>query len=447
MKKKQFLAALLAATCAVSMAVPVFADDEPTLGVAENDEDQDADALKEWNLEVGTTVQKPTLKVTLPKSTAVLVNPYRIEIDTDGGDGTETSFDTVLSPEMDIVNNSGCAIKVGVKGMLQTYTTVSGTASNLPANINASDDSSTPKKLYTITNKDNWDLSTLKVVTVTSGSTTTKVLVKEDTNSAGDTELRQVGTFKEAVMADNGTTLKTAGAITVSGYVASKNIKVATAPMKDVDAEKTNTLFIYVEGKAADGNWATTFDAKAIAGVVDTKTKVMSTTGMMALTAKENTQNILYLGSGETGNVRVTGQAATAPTVSWMSLTDTFETPFTFVIDAVANQAPAAPVLQKVKFTGIAPNGGAAADEITVTAAATTGLTWDAGSEGTNSTITATTDVAGATPNITSSDTSVININAGKLKALDNGTATITLSFTNKGVTSEYTFAITVSGL
>lgn len=431
MKKRQILAALLAVSCAVSMAVPAFAADEnPELGTVETEADKGIDDLKDWDLEVSATVQNPTLKVTLPKSTSVLVNPYRIEIKT-GSDADDTSFDTILSPVMDITNNSGCAIKVNVKGMLQTYTVVDGTPASPAETL---DDTH-----YTITNKNNVDLTGLQVVGTN--------IVEIDAEKGN----LVVGTYKAPVMdPDDASKVKSKGTFNVSGYVASKTIKVATAAMKDVDAEKTNTLFIYVEGKQADGKWAPAFDAKKIAGVKDTKTGIMSTTGMMALSAKETTQSILYLESNTTGNVRVTGQAATAPTTAWMSLTDTFDTPFTFVIDAVANPAPPAPVLSKIKLANITPNvAEASAGDAFDVKATNTGLTWDVGATNSTSTITYTTlDQADAEKAFTSSNAAVITCDEAnnKLVAKGNGKAVITFTFTSKkGSISTYTFEITVS--
>lgn len=429
MKKRQILAALLAVCCAASMAVPAFAADEnPELGTVETEADKGIDDLKNWDLTVDTTVQNPTLKVTLPKSTSVLVNPYRIEVKT-GSDADDTSFDTILSPVMDITNNSGCAIKVNVKGMLQTYTVVDGTPASPAETL---DDTH-----YTITNKNNIDLTALKVVGTN--------IIEVDADKGN----LVVGTYKAPVMNDD-STVKSKGTFNVSGYVASKNIKVATAAMKDVDAEKTNTLFIYVEGKQADGKWAPAFDAKQIAGVKDTKTGTLSTTGMMALSAKETSQSILYLESGKTGNVRVTGQAATAPTIAWMSLTDTFDTPFTFVIDAVANPAPPAPVLSKIKLANVTPNvAEASAGDAFDVKATNTGLTWDVGATNSTSTITYTTlDQTDAEKAFTSSNTAVITCDEAnnKLVAKGNGKAVITFTFTSKkGSISTYTFEITVS--
>lgn len=408
MKSRKILAAILATSCAMSMAVPAFAAaDEPAVPeTSAAIADMDIDALNAYELDVAASIQKPSLKVTLPASTAVLVNPYRIEVKLDD---TNTTFDTVISPEMDIINNSGCAIKVNVKGMLQTYQVVDKDA-----------DSATE-------------------VSGVSGSANGK------TFSDGDVKTTDKKVFFEAstgrVLTGKYTPAKdataTAAAVpeayVVSGYTASKDIKVATAAMKDVDADKSNTLFIYVEGKIDGGEYASAYDAKATAGVKDTKTGVMSVTGQMALAAKEATKSILYLNAGETGHARVTGQASTAPTKAWTSLTDEFETPFTFVIDAVANEAPKAPVATDIKIGGVSITGFDSAKlDYTATANSGDGLL-----------VVAVTAEAGATTDITVSG--VLSKTGSNIMMTGAGEGTVTIAVTKYGLTTTYTITVTVS--
>lgn len=344
MKKRQFLAALLALTCAASMAVPAFAaaDTQTLAETSAPVTDMDFDDYAGYELEVNTDIQKPNLKVTLPGSTAVLINPYRIAITTPDGE----TYDTVISPEMEIVNNSGCAIKVGVKGLLQTYTTVTAASADgtaAPAGTTALDLTD-----CTIDNKAGDAIDPTKLFSL---DTNTKTIV--------DINGKQVtATLTAPKYAADGTTVATQGKLVVTGYTASKDIKVATAAMKDPDLEKSNTLFVYVEGKEDGGEWAAAFDAKKVA------TGASAATGMMALSAKETTANILYLaGGGAKGYARVTGDAATAPTKAWMNITDTFDADFTFVIDAVANAAPKAPVIENITATA----GGSATATVTKT--------------------------------------------------------------------------------
>lgn len=409
MKSRKILAALLATSCAMSMAVPAFAagGDEQTMPeTSAAASDLDVDALQSYALEVDASIQKPSLKVTLPSSTAVLVNPYRIEVKLDA---TNTTFDTIISPEMDIVNNSGCAIKVNVKGMLQTYQVVDK------------------------------DADTAVAVSGVSGSANGKTFADGDVKTTDKKVFFEASTGR--VLTGKYTPAKdataTAAAVpeayVVSGYTASKDIKVATAPMKDVDADKSNTLFIYVEGKIDGNEYASAYDAKATAGVKDTKTGVMSVTGQMALAAKDATKAILYLNAGETGHARVTGQASTAPTKAWTSLTDEFETPFTFVIDAVANEAPKAPVATDIKIGGVSIAGF---DPATLAYTATA-------NSGDGLLVVAATAEAGATTDITVSG--VLTKTGTNIMMTGAGEGVVTITLSKYGLTTTYTITVTVS--
>lgn len=406
MKKRQFLAALLALACAASMAVPAFAaDTKPALGAVSTTADLDFDALTGYELDVETEIQKPVLKVTLPASTSVLVNPYRIEVDLPGGG---TSFDTVLSPDMEIVNNSGCAIKVGVKGILQTYTVNTNWA--------------TDKANYT-----DVAAKTTNISAVEGG----ELYASSDNKTFYDKDGRAV-TVKFTAGKPTATP-PTDDSYTITSYTASKSIKVATAAFKDVDAEKGNSLFMYVEGKQEDGEWATAFDAKKVAGVKDTKTGVMSTTGMMLLSAKETTSSVLYLGSGEKGYTRVTGQAATAPTVAWSAVTDKFDAKFTFVVDAVANAAPSAPLATDIKVGGTSIAGFEP-----------TKLSYDiTANSGDGLLVVAATTESGATTDITVSGN--LTKTGSNIMMTGAGTGTVTIAVTKYGLTTTYTLNVTIS--
>lgn len=411
MKRRKIIAALLALSCTMSMAVPAFAADTETMPATSAAlETQDADALATYALDVDTTLQKPTLKVTLPASTAVLVNPYRMEVDIGGG---ATSFDTILSPEMEVENLSACAIRVDVKGSLATKQKLASDAyatttalTNVSGMVDGTDFSLAANPIYLANDGKTYVDANGHVLTV-----------KATTDKAA-------GTTSYAV----------------SAYVASKDIKVATAPVKDIDADKSNTLFIYVEGKQDGGSWASTFDSKATAGVKDSKTGVMSTTGMMALAAKEASKSILYLNAGDKGQVRVSGQASTNPTKAWTAVTDEFATPFTFVIDAVANAAPAAPVLTAAVF-------GTGVDAVTLQDGKFEyNLNWT--NIGTNDQVTPTftADVAGTTTTVNVTGTAVTyNSTNGRITANNAGTAKVEVTLTSKGVSNTYTFNLTLT--
>lgn len=408
MKKRQFLAALLAVCCAASLAVPasaaVSAETMATTAAAETD--LDFNAVQSYELDVDTGIQKPSLKVTLPGSTAVLVNPYRIEIDVDGAGNT--SFDTVLSPEMEIINNSACAIKVSTKGLLQTYT--------VKKDFDKTDAAVTEFDMTApITNVD-----------VINPTDITKIYAADSTFKTFYTEDGKQVTATYTAPNTTVTPVKK-GSLKVTGYTVSKDIKVATAALKDVDAEKSNSLFLYVEGSKTSGTWASAFDAKKVA------TGASAPTGMMALSAKDTTASILYLGSGETGYARVTGQAATAPTKAWSTVTDTFDAKFTFVIDAVANAAPKAPLATDIKVGGVSLTGFAPEKlEYTANATATDGIL----------AVTVVAD-AGATQSITVDG--VLSKAGANITMTGAGTGTVTIALTQFGMTTTYTINVTVA--
>lgn len=442
MKKRQILAVLLATTCAASMAVSASAEaEEITLPAAETevvDGDDAAEKLGNWHMDVDTTVQPASLKVTLPTSTTVLVNPYRMEVKIDD---TNTSYDTVLSPEMEIINDSECAIKVGVKGMVVTYkkVDVSDTSvwKTLDTTVTAAADIDVTE--ITLADPDGAVEGGIKIdeaadvltdgkTYATSAGYVLTVKYTKPTYATKATETVSIGDCTKK------------GSLVVTGYTASSDIKIATAKMKDPDIEKTNSLYMYVEGSLTSNTYAA-FDKASNAGVKDTKTGVMSTVGQVVLSSKEASGTVLYLAGGETGYARVSGQAATAPTNPWSSLKDKFDTSLTFVIDAVANPEPAAPVVSAITLTGssVAYTFDATKTEATATA------TFSAGSPSinvaaTSGDLTPTISATGAIVNEAGSD-----LANGQVVITGVGEVVITVSFTDKGKTTTYKITVTVS--
>lgn len=404
MKKRQILSALLAVSCASSMAVPAFAADTVTMPAVVTAEVTGAGTSE---LQVSASVKTPDLKVTLPTQTSVLVNPYRVEVTLEGGG---TSFDTVLSPEMEVTNESACAVTVGVKGMLQTYTIVEPITAEWEdhENIIGTPEATIPENLLL-------------------GDTDGKVY-SSDLKNFYDSKGRQL-TVKYTPGKKNTSGEVTANAkLVVSAYTASKAIKVATSALKDEDAEKSNTLFMYVQGKQNGDSWAA-FDAKK-----NTATAA-APAGMMALTAKETAATILYLGGAASdgtatkGQLRVTGQAATNPTQKWSEVTDDFDTKITFVVDPVANAKPAAPKANDIKIGGTSiANFDSSKYEYSVSAAqGAINVTVD-------SDVTPTIEYGG-----------VISIVANTPMATANGTGTITITMEKYGMTTTYTITVEVA--
>lgn len=388
MKKQKILAALLALSCAASMAVPAFAADTITLDAAATSADMNADDIGTgYEIAVKSVVQKPALKVTLPTTATVAINPYRAAITVDGVE----KYDTVLSPKMDVVNNSPCAVKVNVKGSVVTYTVDGKDVSTLKEWTDAAN----------LTGKD--------ILTNKEGSTETLAVFGTSDNK---TFYDQDGRLLTAKYTDGRAATATAAAVpaklAVTGYTASKTIKVATAALKDEDAEKSNSIFLYAEGKLDTDDWAAAFDAKKVASAT-------SASGMVAISTKETSGSVLYLGNGQTGNIRITGNAATAPTTPWMSVADTFDTKIVFVVDPVANAKPVAPTA--TNFTIAATDGNSAK----VTVVATDGKTNEfdvtiAGATRNDQfSVTPVGTAAGTTTSLTDDGGSIV-ISSGELK-------------------------------
>lgn len=393
MKKRQVLAAFLAATCAVSMAVPTFAltdDQKDAVAGAAGDKATEIGGgvvsdSGDADVTVETEVQKPTLAVVLPTTVKVFVNPYRAEVATHYTDPTDSttadkwSIDTVVSPEMQVENFSDCAVKIGVKGSFLTYSYQSAQGDLQVIAPNAATDATG----LAITG---W---------TTLSGTVDQTQLYADTNSIATAK----NYYAKVTIGDKSefrlVTVKKTNAVTtagkeapakleITGYTASKTIKVGTAAIKDEDTEKTNTIFMYVEGSLESGVYPAY--AKSVAGVKDTKTGKMSTTGQFALSAKEASQAILYLEGGDvkadpptstTGYIRVSGNAATAPTVAWSQVetTEGFETPFVFTVDPVANPGEKAPELTSLSGINETLTAGKYAYTVDVTAGTTTAQT------------------------------------------------------------------------
>ena len=433
---KKLLAAVLASTCVVSMAVPAAAADAEVTGVGS------------YEVAVTAEVNKPTLNVTLPTATSVLVNPYRLPVDVSADqDKSEMSYDTVITVPMKVSNLSSCAITVGVKGSFTTKTVVAG--------FDASDSDTYSVKITV----DSDGVVTSSVTTneadtvVTNSTSADEFYVLKDGKTIVDKDGYQLtGSYAAEKIANPDDPAKkkvTAATLKVTAYTASKNIKVATADLKDPDTEKTNSIFMFVEG-SSDGTWAEKYDAT----VAKNAASATNPTSMMVLGAKETSQKVLYVGgsadgtTAEEGYVRITGSAATAPTTPWADIADVLETPFAFVIDAVANKAPKTPTVSNVSAT----TDGAG----TATIAATTGKTneWDVAFTGTakNDNFTfglVDLDPADAVLSFTGTgDFTAVNASTGELAQTSNlGTGLsgdIVITATSMGKTATFTLHVTI---
>lgn len=348
MKKRRFLAALLAVACAASLSVSAFAepdipedisDDakEALQGAIDNGGGLVVDGGTVGGVDVEATVQMPTLAVVLPKKVEVFVNPYRAEVKTgEDADGNEIkSIDTVVSPEMTVVNGSNCAVKISVKGQFVTY-------------------KFSDEQIGTAVDTSNGETITGWATVPGADSTAdlfkdgTVYYVKANAGTVAEPEYQYRAVVVKFTAAN--ATTGAAAKYEITGYAATASIKVATAAVKE-DTDRTNSIFVYVEGRDENGTYPATY-TKAVAGL-DAKGNVI-VGGQYALAAKEGSGPVLYLGgNGTTGYMRVTGSAATAPTKTWTEVQETegFDTPFVFIVDPVANAAEN-PELKTMAITG-----------------------------------------------------------------------------------------------
>ena len=457
MKKKQIIAAFLAAATAVTMAVPSFAltsDEKDAIDAAAGDKATEVGGQVVNNSgEVGgvtveTDVQKPTLAVVLPTTVKVFVNPYRAEVAThytDPSDATSAdkwSIDTVVSPEMTVVNYSDCAVKIGVKGSFVTYSykNAVGDLKAIASNTN------TDATGIAITGWDtlNGTVDNTQLFADTNSLDTAKTFYAKVTVNGAD-EYRLV----TAKVTKANATKDTPAAVVITGYTASKTIKVATAALKDEDAEKTNSIFMYVEGSLESGVYAPY--AKTVAGVKD-KSGVMSMTGQFALSAKEASQAVLYLeggdvknATGKEGYIRVSGNAATAPTTSWSEAqaTEGFETPFVFTVDPVANVAEKAPELTTLTGANEALTAGKYAYSVDITEGSTSAQLTIAFDKASGATIAAGTSDGTVVSKVATTDTRVTITVPASATAGSKGTCTFILT-SKYGKTTTYTVAVNV---
>lgn len=356
MKKRKFLATLLAVACVASLSVPSFAAEIPEDISDEAKEalqgaiDAGGDLITEGGtvngVDIEATVQKPTLAIVLPKKVSVFVNPYRAEVKTGvDGEGNEIkSIDTVVSPEMAVVNGSNCAVKISVKGQFLTYKYLDDNTGL----IHIADDSDNKITGWsTLTGAPADDTAGLFV---TEDGKTYYAKVNVGTAESPVYQYRQVTVKYTAGKAATESAAAVPASYVISGITAATNIKVATAAVKE-DTDKSNSIFMYVEGTETSGVYPAAYN-KTVAGV-DTKGN-LTVGGQYALAAKEGQGAVLYLGGeGKTGYMRVTGSAATAPTKTWSEVEESegFETPFVFIVDPVANAAEN-PELKTMTVTG-----------------------------------------------------------------------------------------------
>lgn len=100
MNFKKIMSTALAGAMALSLSVPAFA--------AAN-----SNTSLEQNTAITGTTQAPTIKITVPDTGAVVVNPYKMSVTPDGGSTAVT--DQIISATQFIENASDVAVKVSAQ--------------------------------------------------------------------------------------------------------------------------------------------------------------------------------------------------------------------------------------------------------------------------------------------------------------------------------------------
>lgn len=95
MNFKKIMSSALAGVMALSLAVPAFA----------------ADGDLEQSTAITGTTQAPTIKITVPATGTVTVNPYKMEVTV----GSDTKTDQIISATQFIENASDVAVKVSAQ--------------------------------------------------------------------------------------------------------------------------------------------------------------------------------------------------------------------------------------------------------------------------------------------------------------------------------------------
>lgn len=112
--KKKIMSAVLSAIMIVGMSVPSFATDtEITTLTGATDTGAE--------VAIDSDVSLPVIKITVPTTTSIIINPFRLEVDIDGeGDGEETSNDQIISTVQEISSESNVKLAVNVAQLKAT---------------------------------------------------------------------------------------------------------------------------------------------------------------------------------------------------------------------------------------------------------------------------------------------------------------------------------------
>lgn len=93
-----------------------------------------AAALAEDNsheIKVGALVLIPTVNITWPTKTGIILNPYQLSVAPTSAEYSGTERDTLISPELSVTNNGETEIQITVSGSVTPWTTVDETGKKL----------------------------------------------------------------------------------------------------------------------------------------------------------------------------------------------------------------------------------------------------------------------------------------------------------------------------
>jgi len=103
MKRRKLIASLLAMALSVGLAVPAFADDV-TLGTADGQQTTGV-------VTITSDIKVPTIEVVIGTPTAIIINPYGMEVSVTSG----TTHDTMITTPTLLTNNSSVNVEISAQ--------------------------------------------------------------------------------------------------------------------------------------------------------------------------------------------------------------------------------------------------------------------------------------------------------------------------------------------
>lgn len=103
---KKLISAFLAAAAALFFSASAFAENDP--------HEIDVDAL----------MMIPAVNVTWPTKARIILNPYKMSVAPTSAEYSGSDNDTLISPELSVVNNGETEIQINVSGSVTPWTTV-----------------------------------------------------------------------------------------------------------------------------------------------------------------------------------------------------------------------------------------------------------------------------------------------------------------------------------